>query len=54
VSRVLVTGGAGKAGRAVVRDLLSTGTTVLSIEKARRLLDYESAFAWRDAIGRAS
>jgi hypothetical protein len=25
--------------------------TLLSIDKARRLLSYEPAFSWRDAIG---
>ena len=28
--------------------------TLLSIEKARRLLGYEPAFSWRDAIGRST
>jgi nucleoside-diphosphate-sugar epimerase len=33
-----------------VRDGLGELETLLSIEKARRLLDYEPAFSWRDAI----
>ena len=35
VSRVVVTGGAGKAGRAVVRDLLEHGYDVVSVDLAR-------------------
>jgi nucleoside-diphosphate-sugar epimerase len=35
VSRVVVTGGAGKAGRAVVRDLLEHGYDVASVDLAR-------------------
>jgi nucleoside-diphosphate-sugar epimerase len=35
VSRVLVTGGAGKAGRAVVRDLLEHGYDVVSVDLLR-------------------
>ena len=35
VSRIVVTGGAGKAGRAVVRDLLEHGYDVVSVDLAR-------------------
>jgi UDP-glucose 4-epimerase len=28
--------------------------TLLSIEKARRVLGYEPAFSWRDATGRST
>ena len=35
MSRVVVTGGAGKAGRAVVRDLLEHGYDVVSIDLVR-------------------
>ena len=35
MSRVVVTGGAGKAGRAVVRDLVEHGADVLSVDLAR-------------------
>jgi nucleoside-diphosphate-sugar epimerase len=35
LSRIAVTGGAGKAGRAVVRDLLEAGHDVLSVDLAR-------------------
>jgi nucleoside-diphosphate-sugar epimerase len=35
VSRVVVTGGAGKAGRAVVRDLIEHGYDVVSVDLAR-------------------
>ena len=35
MSRVVVTGGAGKAGRAVVRDLVEHGVDVLSVDLAR-------------------
>jgi nucleoside-diphosphate-sugar epimerase len=35
VSRVLITGGAGKAGRAVVRDLLEHGYDAVSVDLAR-------------------
>jgi len=35
VSRVVVTGGAGKAGRAVVRDLLDHGYDVVSVDLVR-------------------
>ena len=34
-----------------VRDGVAEFGTLLSIEKARRVLGYESAFSWRDAIG---
>jgi nucleoside-diphosphate-sugar epimerase len=34
-----------------LRDGLGEFETLLSIEKARRLLGYEPAFSWRDAIG---
>jgi len=36
LSRVVVTGGAGKAGRAVVRDLVDHGRDVLSVDLVRR------------------
>jgi nucleoside-diphosphate-sugar epimerase len=35
-----------------LREHVSEFGTLLSIEKARRLLGYEPAFSWRDAIGR--
>jgi nucleoside-diphosphate-sugar epimerase len=35
MSRVVVTGGAGKAGRAVVRDLLEHGYDVVSVDMLR-------------------
>jgi nucleoside-diphosphate-sugar epimerase len=35
-----------------LRDGVGEFGTLLSIEKARRLLGYEPAFSWRDAIGR--
>jgi nucleoside-diphosphate-sugar epimerase len=35
MSRVFVTGGAGKAGRAVVRDLLEHGYDVVSVDLVR-------------------
>jgi uncharacterized protein YbjT (DUF2867 family) len=64
VTRVVVTGGAGRVGRAVVRDLVDHGLelrgplgefeTLLSVAKARRLFGYEPAFSWRDAIGRST
>ncbi len=37
-----------------VRDGVGEFGTLLSIEKARRLLGYEPAFSWRDAIGRST
>ena len=36
-----------------LREVAEFGT-LLSIEKARRLLGYEPAFSWRDAIGRST
>ncbi len=36
-----------------LRDVVGEFGTLLSIEKARRLLGYEPAFSWRDAIGRS-
>ena len=49
MSRVFVTGGAGKAGRAVVRDLLDHGYDVVSVDLRQRL-GYEPEYSWRDAI----
>ena len=37
-----------------VRGELGEFETLLSIEKARRLLGYEPAFSWRDATGRST
>ena len=37
-----------------LRDGVGEFGTLLSIEKARRLLGYEPAFSWRDAIGRST
>ena len=37
-----------------LRDGFGEFGTLLSIEKARRLLGYEPAFSWRDAIGRST
>jgi nucleoside-diphosphate-sugar epimerase len=37
-----------------LRDGVAEFGTLLSIEKARRLLGYEPAFSWRDAIGRST
>jgi nucleoside-diphosphate-sugar epimerase len=37
-----------------LRGSLGEFETLLSIEKARRLLGYEPAFSWRDAIGRST
>jgi nucleoside-diphosphate-sugar epimerase len=34
-----------------LRDVVGEFGTLLSVEKARRLLGYEPAFSWRDAIG---
>jgi nucleoside-diphosphate-sugar epimerase len=58
--KIAVTGGSGKAGRAVVRHLLEQGhdvldvdgvegtDTLLSIDKARRVLGYAPEFTWRE------
>ena len=37
-----------------LRDGVAEFETLLSTEKARRLLGYEPAFSWRDAIGRST
>ena len=37
-----------------LRDGVGEFGTLLSIEKARRLLGYEPAYSWRDAIGRST
>ncbi len=37
-----------------LRDGVGEFETLLSIAKARRLLGYEPAFSWRDAIGRST
>jgi nucleoside-diphosphate-sugar epimerase len=37
-----------------LRDGVGEFGTLLSIEKARRLLGYEPAFSWRDAVGRST
>jgi NAD(P)-dependent dehydrogenase (short-subunit alcohol dehydrogenase family) len=58
--KIAVTGGSGKAGRAVVRHLLEQGhdvlnvdgvegtDTLLSIDRARRVLGYAPEFTWRE------
>ena len=37
-----------------LRNIVGEFGTLLSIEKARRVLGYEPAFSWRDAIGRST
>jgi nucleoside-diphosphate-sugar epimerase len=56
MTKIAVTGGSGKAGPAVVRvfpsapvaDHVSGTDTLLSIDKARRVLGYSPEFTWRD------
>ena len=51
MSRVVVTGGAGKAGRAVVRDLLEHGYDVVSVDLLRDPKLTEQAAAGRRPDG---
>ena len=56
IKKVVVTGGSGKAGRACLQDLkkqLGPNETLLSIEKARRVLGYEPQHSWRDPASRS-
>jgi uncharacterized protein YbjT (DUF2867 family) len=48
--KIVVAGGSGKAGRAVVRHLLEHGHEVLYADKARRVPGYEPTFGWRTIL----
>jgi nucleoside-diphosphate-sugar epimerase len=53
VSRVVVTGGSGKAGRAVVRELLEHGHDVLSVDLVRGDVESDQTQAELTAFGEA-
>ncbi len=48
--KIVVTGGSGKAVRAVVRHLPEHGHEVLNVDKARRVLGYEPTFGRRTIL----
>jgi hypothetical protein len=57
MTTIVVTRGSGKAGRAVVSDLLAFSAaeacsvdTLLAIDKARSRLGYKPAHSWRDTV----